>query len=49
MSFIPLNITEEQIADIQEQGLKWTVSHAYNNSPYYKKKARKCRLPARRY
>jgi len=38
MSFIPLNITGEQIADIQMQGLKWTVSHAYNNSPYYKKK-----------
>ncbi|MDQ1270504.1 MAG: phenylacetate-CoA ligase, partial [Thermodesulfobacteriota bacterium] len=38
MSFIPLNITGEQIADIQQQGLKWTVAHAYNNSPYYKKK-----------
>ena len=38
MSFIPSNITGEQIADIQEQGLRWTVSHAYNNSPYYKNK-----------
>ena len=38
MSFIPTDITAEQIADIQEQGLKWTVSHAYNNSSYYKKK-----------
>ncbi len=38
MSFIPSTITDQQIAAIQEQGLKWTVSHAYNNSPYYREK-----------
>ena len=33
--FIP-NLTEEQIADIQLEGLKWTAQHVYANSPFYK-------------
>lgn len=32
--FIP-HLTEEQIADIQLEGLKWTTAHAYANSPFY--------------
>jgi len=32
--FIP-NLTEEQIADIQLEGLKWTTAHTYANSPFY--------------
>lgn len=32
--FIP-NLTEEQIADKQLEGLQWTAQHAYTNSPFY--------------
>lgn len=33
--FIP-DLNEEQIADIQLEGLKWTARHAYGGSPFYK-------------
>ncbi len=33
--FIP-DLTEEQIADKQLDGLKWTAKHAFDNSPFYK-------------
>jgi len=33
--FIP-NLTEDQIADKQLAGLKWTVAHAFNGSPFYR-------------
>jgi len=36
--FWPSIEDEEQLKEIQLQGLKWTVSHAYNNSPFYKKR-----------
>ncbi len=29
---------EEQLRDIQLNGLKWTVSHVYQNSPFYRKR-----------
>lgn len=32
--FIP-HLSEDQIADIQLQGLQWTVRHAFENSPFY--------------
>ncbi|WP_207263027.1 phenylacetate--CoA ligase [Desulfovibrio sp. Huiquan2017] len=32
--FIP-HLTEEEIADIQLKGLKWTLGHVYANSPFY--------------
>lgn len=38
MTFIPQNITEEKIREIQLKGLQWTVSHAYLNSPVYRDK-----------
>ncbi|BCS90027.1 phenylacetate--CoA ligase family protein [Pseudodesulfovibrio sediminis] len=38
--FIP-NLTEEQIADIQLAGLKWTASHVYANSPFYQARFKK--------
>ena len=38
MTFIPQNLTEETIREIQFNGLKWTVAHAYTNSPVYRKK-----------
>ncbi|GAB7023680.1 phenylacetate--CoA ligase family protein [Salidesulfovibrio brasiliensis] len=33
--FIP-QLSEDQIADIQTEGLKWTVGHAFDNSPFYR-------------
>ncbi len=33
--FIP-DLTEEQIADKQLQGLKWTTEHAFQGSPFYR-------------
>jgi phenylacetate-CoA ligase len=38
MSFIPKDLTEDQLKKIQLEGLKWTVGHVYNNSPFYRKK-----------
>ena len=35
--FIP-DLNEEQIAERQLEGLRWTVDHAYNGSPAYKAK-----------
>ena len=38
MSFIPYDLNEDKLKKVQLDGLKWTVAHAYNNSPFYKKK-----------
>ncbi|MHC1726419.1 MAG: phenylacetate--CoA ligase family protein [Syntrophobacteraceae bacterium] len=38
ISFMPVRATLEELPELQLQGLKWTVSHAYNNSPFYRKK-----------
>jgi len=38
MSFIPYDLTAEKLKKIQTEGLKWTVSHAYSNSLFYRKK-----------
>jgi len=38
MSFIPKDLTEDQLKKIQLDGLKWTVGHVYKNSPFYRKK-----------
>ena len=38
MSFIPYDLNDDKLKKIQLQGLKWTAGHAYNNSPFYKKK-----------
>ncbi|MEA1947334.1 MAG: phenylacetate--CoA ligase [Thermodesulfobacteriota bacterium] len=38
MSFIPYDLNDDKLKKIQREGLKWTVGHAYNNSPFYKKK-----------
>ncbi len=37
-SFMPVPEDMEDLPALQLQGLKWTVSHAYNNSPFYRKK-----------
>jgi phenylacetate-CoA ligase len=36
VSFMPVRADLEDLHDLQLQGLKWTVSHAYNNSPFYR-------------
>jgi phenylacetate-CoA ligase len=38
MSFIPYDLNDDKLEKIKRDGLKWTVGHAYNNSPFYKKK-----------
>jgi len=37
-SFMPEVTTEEELKDIQLRGLKWTVTHAYTGSDFYKKR-----------
>ena len=38
MRFIPTDLTEDRLKEIQLNGLKWTVSHVFNHSPYYREK-----------
>ncbi len=38
ISFMPVRGSVEDLPALQLQGLKWTVSHAYNNSPLYRRK-----------
>jgi phenylacetate-CoA ligase len=38
MGFIPHDLTEDKLKEIQTEGLKWTVSHAYSNSSFYRGK-----------
>jgi phenylacetate-CoA ligase len=35
---MPLHLTEKELREIQLRGLQWTVTHAYNNSPFYRRK-----------
>jgi len=37
-TFMPAVQTEDELRDLQLEGLKWTVNHAYNGSPAYLKK-----------
>ena len=37
-TFMPAVETEDELRDLQLEGLKWTVNHAYNGSPAYLKK-----------
>lgn len=38
MNFIPYDLDEKRLKEIQLEGLKWTVAHVYKNSPFYKEK-----------
>ncbi len=38
VSFMPVRATLNDLPALQLQGLQWTVSHAYNNSPFYRKR-----------
>ncbi len=46
MGFIPLNITEEEIQEIQLDGLKWTLNHALENSSFYQRKYKEAGITA---
>ncbi len=35
-SFMPEHLSQEQLQAMQLDGLKWTVRHAYDHSPYYR-------------
>jgi phenylacetate-CoA ligase len=37
VSFMPAFTSHEELEALQLEGLKWTVAHAYHNSPYYRK------------
>jgi phenylacetate-CoA ligase len=36
--FMPAGKTEKELKALQLEGLKWTVKHAYNGSPFYRKR-----------
>ncbi len=38
VSFMPALSSPEELAAVQLQGLQWTVSHAYGNSAFYRRK-----------
>jgi phenylacetate-CoA ligase len=38
VSFMPALTSRQELELIQLQGLQWTVSHAYHNSPHYREK-----------
>ena len=38
MTFMPDFKTKDELLDHQLQGLRWTVNHAYNGSPIYRKR-----------
>ena len=38
VSFMPALCSPEELAAVQLQGLQWTVSHAYGNSGFYRRK-----------
>ena len=37
-TFLPVVKTAQELQDLQREGLKWTVNHAYNGSPHYRAK-----------
>ncbi len=38
MSFIPYDLSSDTLGQMQLEGLKWTVGHAYKNSAFYREK-----------
>lgn len=43
-TFMPNISTSEELKDLQLEGLKWTVRHAYENSPFYRQRLQKARI-----
>lgn len=44
VSFMPQQASKEHLLNVQLQGLKWTVSHAYHHSPFYRQKLEQARV-----
>jgi phenylacetate-CoA ligase len=42
--FMPDISSLEELADLQFDGLRWTVRHAYDNSPFYRQRLQKARI-----
>ena len=38
MAFVDHDLTQDRLLEIQLEGLRWTVAHAYSNSPFYRRK-----------
>ncbi len=38
LSFMPVRSSREDLQELQLQGLRWTVQHAYHNSPFYRQR-----------
>jgi phenylacetate-CoA ligase len=43
-SFMPRLDTREELEALQLKGLKWTLSHAWSNSPFYRRKLEEARV-----
>lgn len=43
-TFMPLVKTGQELRELQLQGLKWTVNHAYHGSPFYKQRIKEAGL-----
>jgi phenylacetate-CoA ligase len=43
-TFMPNISTVEELKGLQLEGLKWTVSHAYENSPFYRQRLHKAAI-----
>ena len=37
-TFMPTVTTQEELEELQSEGLRWTVNHAYHGSSFYRKK-----------
>ena len=43
-TFMPSYSSYQELAEMQVRGLQWTVNHAYNGSPFYRKKLDEARV-----
>ncbi|MBW2581814.1 MAG: ABC transporter, partial [Deltaproteobacteria bacterium] len=43
-NFMPSISTEEELLALQLDGLRWTVRHSYQNSPFYRQRLQKANI-----
>ena len=43
-NFMPNISTEEELLTLQLDGLRWTVRHSYQNSPFYRQRLQKANI-----
>ena len=43
-TFMPNISTEEELLALQLDGLRWTVHHSYENSPFYRQRLQKANI-----